>query len=125
MKLKHFQLILNVSIDPQGETTLNLDRQLHRVVSNAVNNGLLTGNTPATVETYNYTIKQVRSVKKKKPCKKCGTGLDKTGFCKDITCPYSEFPQTVSLEDLHESKAEQQRRDEKNGLYGGVEDVAN
>jgi hypothetical protein len=62
--MKHYRLTLDVSIDPQGETSVNLSRQLHRIVSNAVNNGLLTGNTPATVEHYDYTIAERRSVKK-------------------------------------------------------------
>jgi hypothetical protein len=73
MKLKRLQLLLNVDIDPQGETTEHLKRQLHRVVSNAVNNGLLTGDTAATVERYDYDISERRSVKKKKSvCAVCG-----------------------------------------------------
>lgn len=64
MKTKKFQLVLNVEIDPQGETTEHLIRQLNRVVSNAVNEGLLTGNTAATVEKYSYDVKQVTQEEK-------------------------------------------------------------
>jgi hypothetical protein len=26
-------------------------------------------------------------------CKRCGTGLDKKGYCKDETCPHSDYKQ--------------------------------
>ena len=136
MKLKHFRLVLNVSIDPQGETTLNLDRQLHRVVSNAVNNGLLTGNTPATVETYDYSIKQVRSVKKSisaeskaiigfypnGECPDCGQKIRKTIKAGE-DCTNCGHVFDVPKDD--DDAAEQQRRDEKNGLYPDKVDIAN
>lgn len=61
MKTKTYRLTLNVELDPQGETSNHLKRQLQRVVSNAVNQGLLTGNTAATVEKYDYTIAEVKS----------------------------------------------------------------
>ena len=32
-------------------------------------------------------------------CQKCGSSLV-SGMCKDVTCPYSDWPQSVSLEDV-------------------------
>jgi hypothetical protein len=53
-----YQLVLNVSFDPQGTTPSELEHNLHQVVKDAVNNGTLTGETPATVEHYDYSVKQ-------------------------------------------------------------------
>ena len=64
MKLTKLRLTLDVDFDPQGVDRDTLVRQMHDVVSNAVNQGLLTGDTAATVEHYDYTVKRVRSVKK-------------------------------------------------------------
>lgn len=60
MSRKHleYQLVLNVSFDPQGTTPAELERNLHQVIRDSVNNGTLTGETPATVEHYDYSVKQ-------------------------------------------------------------------
>ena len=136
MKLIPFQLILNVKIDPQGETVEHLERQLHRVVSNAVNQGLLTGDTAATVEHYDYTVKRVRSVKKpisaeskaiidfypNGECPDCGRKIRKT-IKEGEDCSNCGHVFNVPKDD--DDAAEQQRRDEKNGLYPDKVDVAN
>ena len=51
-----FRLILDVEFDPQGTHPDDLRRNLHQVVRDAVNNGTLTGETPATVETWDCVI---------------------------------------------------------------------
>lgn len=55
-KYLSYQLVLNVEFDPQGTTPAELEANLHQVVRDSVNNGTLTGETPATVETYNYSV---------------------------------------------------------------------
>jgi hypothetical protein len=60
----NYQLVLNVSIDPHGTTPDELQRVLHEVVQDAVNNGTLTGETEATVEHYDYSVKLKRYPKK-------------------------------------------------------------
>lgn len=59
MKTKTFRLTLEVEIDPQGETENHLKRQLNRVISNALNQGLITGDSMATVEEYRYSVKKI------------------------------------------------------------------
>lgn len=34
-------------------------------------------------------------------CEKCGSKLHSDGLCPDLTCPYSDWPQCVSLDDMH------------------------
>ena len=65
MKLTKLRLTLDVDFDPQGMTTDDLKKNLTRVVHDATNNGTLTGETPATVERYNFKVMVRRSVKKK------------------------------------------------------------
>ena len=65
MKPTKLRLTLDVDFDPQGLTADELKRNLHRVVQDATNNGTLTGDSPATVERYNFTVTERRSVKKK------------------------------------------------------------
>ena len=50
-------------------------------------------------------------------CKKCGSSVIK-GRCEDSTCPYSDHPQDMDLEEIYEERKEQHRRDVKRGLYG-------
>ena len=59
MKLTHLRLVLDVKFDPQGVTTKGLKHHVHQVIRDAVNNGTLTGDTPATVEWYDYSVKEV------------------------------------------------------------------
>jgi len=67
MKLTKLRLTLDVDFDPQGMSTDDLKRNLTRVVHDATNNGTLTGDSPATVEKYNFKVTERRSVKEKKP----------------------------------------------------------
>jgi hypothetical protein len=55
------RLTLDVEFDPQGMTVDALKDNLYQVVKDATNNGTLTGETPATVEHYTASIKQLRS----------------------------------------------------------------
>lgn len=90
MKEKKFRLTLDVTFDPQGETVLDLKHRLTQVVRDAVNNGTLTGDSPATVEHYDFSVKEI---KPGETCKKCGTDLNRYGYCKDGTCPHSDYLQ--------------------------------
>lgn len=56
MKTIKLKLILEIEIDPQGETKDTLIHNLHRIVRDAMDNGTVTGETPATVENYEVTI---------------------------------------------------------------------
>ena len=38
-------------------------------------------------------------------CSKCGSSLDAHGYCTDMTCPYSDWPQEVGLDDLESRSA--------------------
>jgi hypothetical protein len=61
MKPIKLRLTLDVEFDPQGMTVDRLKDHLYRVVRDATNNGTLTGDTPATVEHYTASVKQLRS----------------------------------------------------------------
>jgi len=39
-------------------------------------------------------------------CKKCGSKLVR-GYCVDETCPYSDWPQQISLDDLRSTGSDQ------------------
>jgi len=65
MKLINLRLTLDVDFDPQGVSRDELIRNLNNVVSQAANNGTLTGDTPATVESYGFKVTKRRSVKKR------------------------------------------------------------
>ena len=43
----------------------------------------------------------MRGVAVPKDCHKCGSKLHSDGLCCDLTCPYSDWPQNVTLEDMH------------------------
>ena len=59
MKTKKFRLTLDVTFDPQGVGGVELRRHLMQVVRDAVNNGTLSGETPATVEGYDFSVKEI------------------------------------------------------------------
>ena len=65
--LVKLRLVLDVDIDPQGINTSYLKTNLNRVVWHAVNNGTLTGDTPATVELYKYKVTVRRNKRPKAP----------------------------------------------------------
>lgn len=68
MKTMKFRLILDTEFDPCGCTPEDLRRNLNQVVRDAVNNGTLTGSLPATVESYNYSVKLIRPPKRGRRC---------------------------------------------------------
>jgi hypothetical protein len=95
MKLEKLRLILDVDFDPQGVSTSDLKQRLHQVVQDATNNGTLTGDLPATVEKYNYTVtvrRPKRSANPKRihtPCPHCGREENGKWFspCPSDDCP--------------------------------------
>ena len=61
MKIIKLRLTLDLELDPQGMTIDQLKDRIYQMVRDAVNNGTLTGDTPATVEHYTASVKQLRS----------------------------------------------------------------
>jgi len=59
MKTVKYRLTLDVEFDPQGTQPAELRRHMMQVVNDAVNNGTLTGETPATVEGYDFSVKEL------------------------------------------------------------------
>lgn len=72
--------------------------------------------------TMEQVIEEIEDSVDSPKCKKCGSVLDSDGLCTDETCPYSDHEQD---KEIQTDVSEQQRRDEKHGLYGGVVDPAN
>lgn len=58
-KLLKYRLTLDVEFDPQGAVSADLKHNLFRVVKDAINNGTLSGETPATVEHYAFSVKRI------------------------------------------------------------------
>jgi hypothetical protein len=70
-KLEKLRLILDADFDPQGVSQAELIRNLNNVVSQAAKNGTLTGDTPATVESYGFKVLVRRGKRQSvKHCKK-------------------------------------------------------
>ena len=61
MKTIKFRLTLDVEFDPQETPVEVLKGNLFQVIRDSVNNGTLTGETVATVERYDFSVKQLRS----------------------------------------------------------------
>lgn len=55
----HYRLTLDVEFDPQGTSSSELKANLFRAINDALDNGTLTGETPATVENYTYSVKRI------------------------------------------------------------------
>ena len=105
MKTEPFRLTIDVDFDPQGVSREGLQRNLNRLIQDAVNNGTLTGDSPATVEHYSFKISRPPTKKRSvKTCKQCGTPLTRYGYCRDMMCPFSDHLQSTSLESLYEPK---------------------
>ena len=64
MKLTKLRLTLDVDFNAATVNTPVLRGYLEQLVMDAVSNGTLTGDSPATVERYNFTVTERRSVKK-------------------------------------------------------------
>lgn len=89
MKTIKFRLTLDVEISPQGETRQTLIRNLQQVVVDAVNNGTLTANTSATVETYSSKVKEVvrRDVERRKTGEhRFSSPINGLPFCSTCGC---------------------------------------
>lgn len=56
-----YRLILDVDFDSNGTDPSALERNLKQVVRDSVNNGTLAGETPATVELYDFSVKRRRN----------------------------------------------------------------
>lgn len=121
-KLLKYRLTLDVDFDPQGTTKKQLERNLNQVIKDAVNNGTLTGETEATVEHYSFTVAE-------RVDRQPGQHLfaDCGGVPRCVTCGCDEDDAYVGGQDCTygEEISEQQRRDEKRGLYGDKVDDAN
>lgn len=50
---------MDVEFDPAGTEETDLKHNLNQVVKDALNNGTLTGETPATVEGYSVRIEKI------------------------------------------------------------------
>lgn len=59
MKTIKYRLTIEVEFDPAGTEETDLKHNLNRVVKDALNNGTLTGETPATVEGYSFKIEKL------------------------------------------------------------------
>lgn len=61
MKTVKFKLVLNVEIDTMGEAVkpMDLRESMCRALKGIVEGGTLTGGSPATVEKYDFSVKQV------------------------------------------------------------------
>lgn len=58
---------------------------------------------PAAEWTWESMAAQVAGSDKSatRECRKCGSKLHADSLCPDLTCPYSDWPQNVSLDDMH------------------------
>lgn len=61
MKTIKLRLTLDVEFDPQGMTVDRLKDRIYQMVRDSVNNGTLTGDTPAILGHYTASVKQLRS----------------------------------------------------------------
>jgi hypothetical protein len=88
MKTKYLRLTLDVAFNAANVNTPVLRGHLEQVVKDAVNNGTLTGDTPATVETYSFKITEMKPKKKSVPSRKTGEHLwhEHDGITKCVTC---------------------------------------
>ena len=134
MKNIKLRLTLDVTIDPQSLTAKECKDYITRMINHGIANGLLTGDSDATVEHYNFKITTRRPKRKAKSnnavyssypnelCPDCFHGIPKT--VKDgESCLNCGHVFNVPKDD--DDAAEQQRRDEKNGLFPDKEDIAN
>jgi hypothetical protein len=61
MKLVQYRLTLDVTFDLQDTTEREMEHVLRQSVRHLVKEGLLTGETSATVEDYDFTLKRLES----------------------------------------------------------------
>ena len=85
MKTLKFRLTLDVTFHPQGTHPDDLRRRMQQVVIDATNNGTLTGETPAIVEEYDFTVKRVLPPKKGRRCSiSVSKNMQHMGNCKNL-----------------------------------------
>ena len=58
------RLTFDVEFDPQGETADELKRRLYQMVRDSTSNGVLTGDSGATVEHYTTSIREITKRRK-------------------------------------------------------------
>jgi len=61
-----FQLVLNVTVDLDGEDPEAIVHSLEFLAYEAMGNGRVTGSGPATISRYKYTASIIKEKKKKK-----------------------------------------------------------
>ena len=61
MKTANYRLTLDVFFNPNGTLPEDLAHNMRQIVRDAVSNGTLTGETPATVEEYSFTVQPISS----------------------------------------------------------------
>jgi hypothetical protein len=66
MKTLKYRLVLQVSVNPNGENPIDIQHRLEQIVKDAASNGTLTGNSPATVGNYKYYVESVKPKKVKR-----------------------------------------------------------
>ena len=66
MKTKNFRLTLDIEIDPQGESNEDIIYRINQSVKIALNNGTFTGDSPSTVEKYQYNVVEINNEKPKR-----------------------------------------------------------
>jgi hypothetical protein len=152
MKITKLRLTLDMNIDPQGISTDRLKINIHRVIHEACDNGTFTEGG-ATLEFYNVKVTTRRPRKKRKDttptfpcvCAVCGQKAITTRSISIDNAPKHNLPvceihadaadednerahnRIMPLRGIkdNEDAIEQQRRDEKNGLYPEHEDPSN
>jgi len=56
---KQFRLIFNVTFEPNGVSNAELIGNMEQMVRHAMGEGLLTGETEAEIETYDFDIEEI------------------------------------------------------------------
>lgn len=59
MKTVKYRLTLDIEFDPAGTDDKDLKHNLNQVLKDALNNGTLTSETPATVEGYSFKVEKL------------------------------------------------------------------
>lgn len=60
------RLVLRATIDPRGESVTDIQHRFEQVVRDAVSNGTLTGDSPATLKRHDYYVEIVKPKKPKR-----------------------------------------------------------
>jgi hypothetical protein len=90
MKTKTFVLTAKFKIDPQGESSDTLKRQITSAMNRAIGDGLITGSTAATVEDYEFEVVE------KKEQRKSGEHLFNVDMGVCVTCGESAEDELIA-----------------------------